>query len=94
MKNAFRCNACEGVYFDVGDDGAIYTHVCGIPIDDKLDNTPDRPIVRDENIDLTRTGVLRGIVSEGLGVKCLTSDLLKEPPWITRMKRSIPAESE
>lgn len=92
MIHQFQCQTCKGVYTDIGTDGMIYTHVCGPQNTEQPGPTVDRPDKRDENIDTNRSGVLLGIVSEGLGVVCLSDETLTEPPWITRLKASIPAE--
>ena len=94
MSHQFLCNCCGGTYTDVMPDGMIYNHVCG-PIEDKKTRQfIPRPDFRDENIDTNRRGDVLGIVSEGLGVKCVTSDLLQEPPWITRLKSNIDEQEE
>lgn len=94
MSNQFQCITCGGTYFDHCPDGMIYHHVCG-PLELKPDfHAVERPDARDENIDVSRGGVLQGIVSEGQGVKCLTSDVLQEPPWITRLKGNVPQDED
>lgn len=90
----FQCLTCNGVYFSHCTDGSIYQHVCGPVQCEHPQQLVPRPDARNENIDTTRTGVITGIVSEGLGVQCLTSRLLQEPTWITRLKANVPTDED
>ena len=89
MMLRFRCLACKGEYFDSQLDGAVYEHVCP-PLPAKK-NAPARlrDDHRDENIATDREGARTGIVKEGAGVVCLTDKAVKEPRWISALKKRI-----
>lgn len=73
-------------------DGTIYFHACPPLPADENGVVAERPDKRDENIQTFRGDRVTGITSEGMGVKCLTSDKLQEPAWITTLKARIEKE--
>lgn len=90
----FECLSCGGQYFEASRDGAIYVHVCGpLPVDDK-GMLKERPDKRDENLAISGRGDVVGIRAEGKGVKCLTDKKLKEPTWITALKKRIATKDD
>ena len=81
----FACNNCEGVYVDFSG-GSIYYHVCPELL---LTATPQQREAwqpRNENLRPARFGQSPQIISEGLGVECLSKPKHPEPLWITDLK--------
>lgn len=94
MIHTFQCLSCGGVYVEGSTDGISYAHACGPLPATKKEPTRERPDKRDENQAVERGGRVTGIRSEGKGVKCLSNSKLKEPQWITKLKREIDKRRE
>lgn len=92
MRHQFQCLACKGIYFDTSINGRLYSHVCGPLPATKKDPERERPNKRDENPAFSKGGRVRGIVSEGAGVKCLTASHLQEPLWISALYKRVEEE--
>jgi hypothetical protein len=89
----FHCLCCGGIYACQQPDSTIYHHACPPLPPDENGVVAERPDKRDENFRTVRGERLAGIKSEGMGVKCLTSDSLTEPPWITALNARIAKEN-
>src|SRR5277367_1420843 len=91
--STFRCLNCGGVYDDVARTGELYFHGCPELLDDRGDKLPDDGRRRVENLSPPILGRPLIIISEGLGVECLSKPPVSEPAWIAGLKR-IAAKQE
>jgi hypothetical protein len=74
------------MYFSEMPDRTIYHHVCP---DLTAAATPTRRDAwqpRNENLRVPRSSQVPTIISEGLGVECLSKPMHPEPLWITELK--------
>lgn len=94
MMHRFQCKACGAEYFDQMPSGIAYAHACGPLPADKKNPERERPDKRDENMAVDKTRRVLGIRSEGKGVTCLTDKNLREPRWISALKRRVEKEAE
>jgi hypothetical protein len=93
-REQFQCLCCGGKYFDLCADGMIYFHVCPpLPPDENFFAAP-RPNARNETTRAGGPNSIPAIVSDGLGVNCLSNPNLIEPAWITQLKRRAAAADE
>ncbi len=86
-REQFQCLNCGGKYFDLCPDGMTYFHVCSPLPPDETGVSLQRPNARDETVHASTPGAVPAIVSDGLGVNCLTNQNLLEPAWITDLKQ-------
>lgn len=93
MMHKFRCINCVGEYFDSSPEGGTYHHVCPPLPENATPKQRKAYYPRNENVAPSKGMRPAVIVSEGLGVECLSSKQFKEPAWITGVKK-IAARAE
>jgi hypothetical protein len=95
MSQQFQCISCKGVYFDQQLDGTVYFHVCPrLPRNDRGQEL-QREGHRDENVDVTPRGRVKGIKAAGAGVVRLSDRSNTPPEWITLLEARVArAEAE
>lgn len=85
----FQCKRCGEIYLPAQLDGSIFHHVCRPVLEPATGRWLIVPNARNENILMARNRRPAGIISEGLGVDCLTDPSILEPAWIARLKQRV-----